>query len=51
MIQMNLSTKQKETPSIENILVVAKGERGGGGKDWESGVSRCKLVTYRKDKQ
>ena len=26
---------------IENRLVVAK---GGGGKDWEFGVSRCKLL-------
>ena len=25
-------------------LVVAKGERGGRGMDWEFGVSRCKLV-------
>ena len=24
--------------------MVAKGEAGGGGKDWEFGVSRCKLV-------
>ena len=29
---------------IENRLVVAKGEGGGGGMDWEFGVSRCKLV-------
>ena len=26
--------------------MVAKGEGGGGGKDWEFGVSRCKLL-YR----
>ena len=24
--------------------MVAKGEGGGGGMDWEFGVSRCKLV-------
>ena len=24
-------------------LVVAKGEGSGGGKDWELGISRCKL--------
>ena len=24
--------------------MVAKGERGGGRMDWESGVSRCKLL-------
>ena len=29
---------------IENRLVVAKGEGGGGGMDWEVGISRCKLL-------
>ena len=29
---------------IENRLVVAKGEGGGEGMEWEFGVSRCKLV-------
>ena len=29
---------------IENRLVVAKEEGNGGGKDWEFGISRCKLV-------
>ena len=29
---------------IENRLLVAKGEGGRGGKDWEFGISRCKLV-------
>ena len=24
--------------------MVAKGEEGGGGKHWEFGISRCKLV-------
>ena len=34
-----------ETDSqTENRLVVAKGEGGGGGMDWEFGISRCKLV-------
>ena len=28
---------------IENRFVVAKGE-GGGGMEWELGVSRCKLL-------
>ena len=41
---MNLSTKQKQTTDIENRLVVAKGRGGGGGLDWEFGVSRYKLV-------
>ena len=29
---------------MENRLVVAKGEGGGGGMDWEFGISRCKLL-------
>ena len=29
---------------IKNRLVVAKGEVGGGGMNWEFGVSRCKLL-------
>ena len=29
---------------IENRLVVAKGERGGSGMDWDFGVSKCKLL-------
>ena len=29
---------------IENRLVVAKREGVGGGKDWELGISRCKLL-------
>ena len=31
---------------IEHRLVVAKGEGGGGGVEWEFGVSRCKHL-YR----
>ena len=29
--------------NLENILVVAKEESDRGGKDWEFGISRCKL--------
>ena len=29
---------------IENRLVIAKGEEGGRGMDWEFRVSRCKLL-------
>ena len=29
---------------IENRFVVAKGEEGDSGMDWEFGVSRCKLL-------
>ena len=46
MIQMNLSTKQKQIHRHreQNRFVVAKGEGGGGGKDWEFGISRCKQL-------
>jgi len=40
---MNLST-EKKIMDMENRLVVAKGEAGGSGMDWEFGVSRCKLL-------
>ena len=37
---MNLSMKQKQTHTdIENRLVVAKGEWGRGGMDWEFGLA------------
>lgn len=29
---------------IENSLVVAKGEGGGRGMEWEFGINRCKLA-------
>ena len=47
MAQVNLSTKQKRTHDIENRLMVAKGERGRKGMEWEFGISRCKLVYTR----
>ena len=37
---MNLSTKHNQT---HRQLVVAR-EAGGGGMDWEFGISRCKLL-------
>ena len=43
MAQMNLST-EKKIMDMENRLVVAKGEVGGSGMDWEFGVNRCKLL-------
>ena len=39
MAQRNLCTKKK-IMDLENILVVAKGEGGGSGMDWELGVNR-----------
>ena len=44
MTLMNLSTKQSRLTDIENRLVVAKGEGGGGRMEWEFGISRCKLL-------
>ena len=41
---MNLSKKQKQTHRHRERLVVAKGETGGRGKNWEFGISRCKLL-------
>ena len=29
---------------LENMRVLAKGAGGGGGKDWDFGINRCKLV-------
>ena len=43
--QGNLSTKQKQTHSIENRLVVAKAQ-GGRGMDWESGLSSVQLLSH-----
>jgi len=42
-VQINLST-EKKLMDLKNRLVVDKGERGGSGVDWESGVNRCKLL-------
>ena len=38
-----LKTRNRLT-DVENRLVVAKEEYGGGGKDWEFGISGCKLL-------
>ena len=46
MIQMNLFTKQKQTHRQRTDLWLPRGTREGGGKDWEFGISRCKLL-YR----
>ena len=46
MIQMNLSTKQKQTHKHRGQTVVAQAEGDERRKDWEFGVSRYKLL-YR----
>ena len=42
----NEHRKQKHNSDSENELLVARGGRGDGGKDWETGICRYKLV-YR----
>ena len=44
LTQMYFFTKQKRLTDIENRLAVAKGVGGGGGEDWEFGISRYKLL-------
>ena len=44
MTQMNIFTKQKQTHRHREQTCGCQGGRDGGGKDWEFGVSRCKLV-------
>ena len=41
---MNLSVKQNKTHKHRDSLVVAKGEGARGGRDWELGIGRCKLL-------
>ena len=41
---MNLFTEQKQTHSVENKLMVTKGEMGGGGINWEFGINRYKIL-------
>ena len=36
--------KRSRLTDTDNRLVVAKGERGYGGMNWEFGISRCKLL-------
>ena len=36
--------KAETHTDIEKRLVVVSGERSAGGKDWECGINRCKLV-------
>ena len=40
---MNTSTKQKQTHRYRE-QTCCQGDGAGGGKDWEFGISRCKLV-------
>ena len=45
MTQMNLSMKQKQTHRLREQICGCPWEGGGGGgMDWEFGISRCKLL-------
>ena len=44
MVQMNLSTEQKQTPRHREQTCGCQGGRGGSGMDGEFGVSRCKVL-------
>ena len=39
-----MKSSQSFHTDTENRLGVAKGDGTGGGRDWESGISRCKPV-------
>ena len=41
---MNISTEQTDLQTWRIRFVVAKGEEGGSGSDWEFGVIRRKLL-------
>ena len=41
---MDLSMKQKQTHRHGEQTCGCQVGRGGGGKDWEFGISRCKLL-------
>ena len=44
MTQMNFSTNQKQTHRHREQIWGCQGGRGGGGLEWEIGVSRGKLL-------
>ena len=49
MAQMNLFTNEKRS-DMGNRLVIVKGKGAGSGMDWEFGVNRCKMITFRMDR-
>ena len=44
MAQMNLPTEKKQIQGHGEQTCGGQGEGGGSGMDWESGVSRYKLL-------
>ena len=43
-VPKRIKDEEGKLMDLENRLVIAKGERGGSGMDWESRVNRCKLL-------
>ena len=41
---MNLSSEKKQTHGYREQTCGFQGGRGGSARDWEFGVSRCKLL-------
>ena len=44
MTQINTSTKQKRLTDVDKTCGCQGGRWGRGGKNWELGISRCKLI-------
>ena len=44
MTQINVSMKQKQTQRYKEQTCGCQGGRGGGGMEWEFGISRRKLL-------
>ena len=42
---------EAETHRNREQICGCQGTEGGGGMDWEFGISRCKLIIYRMGKQ
>ena len=49
--EMNLSMESKQTHRHREQTCGFQGGEGGCEKVWEFGVSKCKTITFRKDKQ
>ena len=41
---MNISTEQKQTHRHGELTCGCQGGEGWSGRDWETGISRCKLL-------
>ena len=48
---MNLFTEQKQAHRHREQTFHCQEGEGGSGMDWEFGVSRCKLLLFKKKKK